>query len=99
MVLGHTGCGAVDATIKVVDDKAELLGHLPGLVNNIKPAVERARAANRKDLLGAAVVENVRHNVEKLKAATPIVSRFVEDGKVKVVGGLYTLKTGAISLV
>ena len=40
MVLGHTNCGAVEATIKVVKDNAKLPGHLPGLVRAIKPAVE-----------------------------------------------------------
>ena len=42
VVLGHSNCGAVDATIKVVKDGAELPGHLPDLVNSIRPAVEAA---------------------------------------------------------
>ncbi len=99
VVMGHTGCGAVDATIKVLQTNVELPGHLPGLINAIKPAVERAKATNPPNLLEASIVENVRYNVEKLKAAAPIVSRFVADGKVQVVGGLYTLKTGKVSLV
>ena len=33
MVLGHTGCGAVDAAIKVLKAKAVLPGHLPGLID------------------------------------------------------------------
>jgi carbonic anhydrase len=38
MVLGHTGCGAVDAAIKVLKTKAVLPGHLPELIAAIKPA-------------------------------------------------------------
>src|SRR6266436_5876486 len=39
MVLGHSGCGAVDAAIKVLKDKAVLPGHLSALIAAIKPAV------------------------------------------------------------
>lgn len=99
MVLGHTNCGAVDATIKVLKDNAELPGHLPELVNSIKPAVEVAKKAGSDDLLDRAITENVRHNVAELNKAEPIVSRLVGDGRVKVVGGVYDLATGKVALV
>ncbi|MGS0740146.1 carbonic anhydrase [Pseudomonas sp. GG8] len=44
MVLGHSNCGAIAAAIEVVEDNAELPGHLPGLVQSIKPAVEAAES-------------------------------------------------------
>ena len=99
MVLGHTNCGAVDATIKVVKDNAKLPGHLPGLVRAIKPAVEAAKKANTGNLLDEAIVENVRYNVGRLNKAKPIVSALVAERKVKVVGGRYDLATGKVSLV
>lgn len=99
MVLGHTNCGAVDATIKVLKDNAELPGHLPELVNSIKPAVEVAKKAGSDDLLDRAITENVRHNVAELNKAEPIVSRLVGDGRVKVVGGVNDLATGKVALV
>src|SRR3954452_13129821 len=42
-VLGHSNCGAVGAAIKVVQDNATLPGHLPGLIDAIKPAVLAAQ--------------------------------------------------------
>lgn len=99
MVLGHTNCGAVEATIKVMKDNAKLPGHLPGLVRAIKPAVEAAKKANAANLLDAAIVENVRYNVGRLNKAKPIVSTFAAEGKVKVVGARYDLATGKVSLV
>src|SRR6476469_9434616 len=39
MVLGHSGCGAVDAAIKVLKAKTVLPGHLPQFIAAIKPAV------------------------------------------------------------
>ncbi len=99
MVLGHSGCGAIDATIKVVRENAALPGHLPGLVGALKPAIEAAIAKKPADLLAEATAENVRQNVSRLNVATPIVSEFVATGKVKVVGGVYDIATGAVNLV
>ena len=95
LVLGHDKCGAVDAAIKSVRDNAELPGHLPHLVKSIQPAVKAAMAESG-NLLANAVRENVRLNVRKLQEASPIVSQYVEQKKVRVVGGIYELSDGRI---
>lgn len=51
------------------------------------------------DLLDNAIAQNVRLNVEKLKNAGPILSKAVEQGKLKVVGGVYDLYTGKVNLI
>ena len=48
-VLGHSNCGAVDAAIKVVQDNATLPGHLPGLIDQLKPAVLPAQAGATRE--------------------------------------------------
>jgi len=95
VVLGHENCGAVSAAIKTVKDGAEMPGHLPQLVEHIRPAVQAA-LPEPGDLLDNAIRENVLLNVETLKTATPILSRYVEENKVRVVGGIYKLKDGRI---
>ena len=75
MVLGHTGCGAVDAAIKVLKTGAVLPGHLPELIDAIKPAVLTAEQAQGGDLLDKAIVENVRQQVVRLKNSPPIVQK------------------------
>lgn len=99
MVLGHSGCGAVSATIKVVQEDVTLPGHLPGLVDALRPGIKAAIAAKPADLLAEATKQNVLHNVARLQAATPIVSEFVAGGKVKVVGAVYDIATGKVNLV
>ncbi|MFT0892573.1 carbonic anhydrase [Pseudochelatococcus sp. G4_1912] len=99
MVLGHVNCGAVDATIKVVRDNVTLPGHLPDMIREIKPAVEVALRDHKDDVLAAAIIENVRLGVHRLEAADPILSGFVQQGRLKIVGGLYDLSTGKISLI
>jgi carbonic anhydrase len=95
VVLGHEKCGAVDAAIKTVKDGAELPGHLPHLVEHIAPAVKTAMS-EPGDLLANAIRENVLLNVEKLKTATPILSDYVAQNKIRVGGGIYRLAEGRI---
>ncbi len=98
MVLGHEACGAVDATIKSVKDGTTLPGHLPSLVAAIKPAVDAAQS-DKGDMLTNAIRRNVTFNVDKLKNAGPILSAFAADKKIRVVGGIYALKTGRVELL
>lgn len=99
MVLGHQNCGAVSAAIKVVKDNAALPGHLPELVDAIKPAVIAAQAKNPTDLLAASIEENVRRNVARLRVAKPILAEKVKAGKLKLAGGVYDLASGKVALV
>src|ERR1700744_4813239 len=98
MVLGHEACGAVDATIKSLKDNTTLPGHLPSLVSAIAPAV-KATKDKPGDPLAKATRQNVSDNAEKLKAATPILSAAIEQGKLKVVGGVYRLGDGRVELI
>ena len=98
MVLGHDACGAVDATMKSVKDGTTLPGHLPALVDAISPAV-KAVEGEGGDMLANAIRRNVMLNVEKLKAAGPILSGFVESKKLRVVGGIYKLASGRVELL
>jgi carbonic anhydrase len=98
MVPGHDSCGAVDATIKSVKDGTTLPGHLPSLVAAIKPAVD-AVSGQSGDMLANAIQRNVTLNVDKLKATAPILQSFVADKKIRVVGGIYKLKTGQVALL
>jgi carbonic anhydrase len=98
MVLGHEACGAVDATIKSIKDSTTLPGQLPSLVAAIKPAVDAAQGQSG-DMLANAIRRNVALNVDKLKTTEPILSAFAGDKKIRVVGGIYALKTGRVELL
>jgi carbonic anhydrase len=98
LVLGHSKCGAVDATIKVMKSKASLPGHLPGLVNAIKPAVAAVEKAPG-DLLDNAIAENVRRQVARLKASPPILQKLYANKKIDIAGAVYDLATGKVTPV
>lgn len=98
MVLGHSQCGAVDAAIKHLDAKDSLPGAIGPLIDLIKPAVVAAqgRPGNKLDNVIRA---NVERCVARVKGTGPILSRAVDAGKLKVVGGVYELSTGKVLIV
>jgi carbonic anhydrase len=98
LVLGHSGCGAVKAAIKHIDDKDSLPGAINGLVELIKPAVARTKGMPG-DQLENAILQNVEIGVERLQGLEPILAPRVKDGKVKVVGGVYDLSTGTVTMI
>ncbi len=98
MVLGHSQCGAIKAAIQHIHDNDALPGAINDLVNAIKPAVT-ASEHQPGDKLENAIRANVRRGVERLNTLGPIVAPAVASGKIKVVGGVYDLATGKVTLV
>jgi carbonic anhydrase len=98
LVLGHDACGAVDATLKAIKDDKPPPGHIPSLVDAIAPAAKAAMQQGG-EVLDKAIRQNVVDNVAKLKSAAPILSAAVEQGKLKIAGGIYRLTTGTVDLI
>ena len=99
MVLGHSNCGAVQATVKAVTERAKLPGHEPELVKALEPAVIAAQARHPSDLIAAAVEENVNLNVRRLKEDTPVLADALESGKLGIKGGVYDIASGKVALL
>jgi carbonic anhydrase len=95
LVLGHQRCGAVDAAKQTIAAKGKAPGHIQSLVTAIKPAVE----ATAKDDLETTVKANVKNVVQALRSSTPILKAEVDSGKIQVVGGYYSLDTGAVTFL
>jgi carbonic anhydrase len=98
MVLGHTECGAIKSAIKAEKDHFDFPGHIQTITTQLRGAVKAAERCGG-DLLSATIVENIKINVESLKESTPLLRRRVEQGQLRVVGGLYHLDTGRVELV
>jgi carbonic anhydrase len=93
MVLAHSKCGAVDATIK----GASVPGKIGSLLEAIKPAVEKTEGKGG-DRLVNATKQNVLEQIAKLKESE-VISNLISEGKLKIVGGYYDLETGKVSMV
>ncbi len=100
-VLGHSACGA----IKGACDRAEL-GNLTGLLTKIRPAVdavegfkpEQRNSAN-KAFVEKVVEQNVRQTMEDIRKDSQVLSEMEASGTIKIVGGIYDLHTGKITLL
>ena len=98
VVLGHEKCGAVKATVGVVNGDAAPANHIVSIVEAIKPAAQAAKG-RAGDTVENAVNENVHAVVEKLKVAAPVLGPLVKSGELKVVGARYDLDDGKVEIV
>lgn len=99
LVLGHSRCGAVEATVEALQKGNQLPGHIAGLVTAMKPGIEATVAKGGADLVTAATIANVRYNVSQLEKASPILSDLIAKKQLRIVGGVYDLATGKVELV
>jgi carbonic anhydrase len=90
LVLGHSGCGAVKATIS----GAEVPGQISALFPRIRPAVDQAGT----DLV-AATKANAKIQAALLRQGSTVISAMSKEGKVKVVAGYYDLATGSVTIL
>jgi carbonic anhydrase len=101
VVLGHTGCGAIEATIDSLQSNNDSGSeNIQDIVGRIRPAVEhlvqKVPAEARKDVLNQAVRANVEANVNALKNASRILERLIRDQGLLIVGAEYSLATGQV---
>jgi carbonic anhydrase len=97
LVLGHTNCGAVEASINAY--KKDPNAHFTGLVGKIVPAVKVAlkKEGNYHDLLHAAVEENVRLSARNILGMSPTLNQMHVYNKLVVLKGVYNLETGEVN--
>ncbi|MEH1785143.1 carbonic anhydrase [Nostoc sp.] len=93
VVVGHERCGAVDAALK----GAEVPGQIGSLLEAIKPSVESSKGQSG-DRLENACKANILAQVKKLKSS-PVLSKLIDEEKLKIAGAYYDLDTGKISIV
>lgn len=91
VVLGHQNCGAVTAATQ----SNESSDHILNLMDRIFPAVLEARK-QPGDLVANAVRINVEHAVKQLHASWPTLYRLADQGKIRIVGAVYSLETGKV---
>ena len=96
VVLGHEGCGAVDAALHVQLHDAEVPERIGVLLDNIHPGLEALPGDLPYDrLLNAAVEANVRWSMRQL-LETPEAQARAAEGVMKLVGAVFEFETGRV---
>jgi carbonic anhydrase len=104
VVLGHTDCGAVAATL---EELRQPQGHqspnLRAIVDRIRPAVQpllaTAVAPEPAALLAEAIRANVRASVQQLRHGSALLERRIERDGLLIVGAEYSVETGKVEFL
>ncbi|MDG2376509.1 MAG: carbonic anhydrase [Woeseiaceae bacterium] len=102
VVLGHSGCGAVDVTIQAMKNVDGMMtDHVSSIIERIRPAITEVLEADAEGdhavLLQDAVRSNVRAGVDALLYGSSTLAGYVRDYGLLVVGAEYSLETGQVN--
>jgi len=96
VVLGHEGCGAVEAALASKFQGAEQKRRIEVLLENILPALEGLDPAQPSDVLMHQAVEaNIRGTMAEI-FKTPEAQARLAEGEMKLVGAVYDLESGRV---
>jgi carbonic anhydrase len=101
VVMGHTQCGAITATLEELAGQATSQSrNLKSIVDRVRPSVESVMALggnlDQTTLIREAVRANVRASANHLRHGSEILERLIRDGGFMVVGAEYSLETGTV---
>jgi len=103
VVLGHSQCGAVLATLEALESpNSARSSNLLSIVDRIRPAVEplfaSATRPSADELISSAVKANIRASVEQLNRGSRILQGLMDKGELTIVGAEYSLETGVVDV-
>ncbi|HTA18851.1 MAG TPA: carbonic anhydrase, partial [Polyangia bacterium] len=101
VVLGHSRCGAILATLEELQRPTENQSrNLRSIVDRVRPSVEGLLSAEPRPAHDAIVREavraNIRASVRNLRKGSDILEQLVQDGQLVIVGAEYSLETGVV---
>jgi len=102
VVMGHTGCGAIAATIDALlaSSSNKPTRGLMSIIDRVRPSVatllETDLANDRAPLSRAAIRANVRVSVDHLRHGSPLLEAAIEKDGLRVVGAEYDIESGVV---
>jgi carbonic anhydrase len=100
VVLGHSRCGAILATLEELGrPSADQSKNLRSIVDRIRPSVEPLLGSEREDeeaLVQNAVRANIRASVTHLRHGSEVLEQLIQKENLFVVGAEYSLETGLV---
>ena len=101
VVMGHSQCGAVVATLEELQGRATTESkNLRSIVDRVRPAVEPllslGRVHGEDALIREAVRANVRASVHQLRHGSELLETLIHESGLWIVGAEYSLETGVV---
>jgi carbonic anhydrase len=99
LVMGHTGCGAITASVQAIaTGMGPASKNLRAITDRISPHIEAiARRGNGSETLREAMRANVRASVDHLRHGSQILEELVMKERLRVVGAEYDLENGRVN--
>ena len=107
IVLGHSGCGAISATVDSLTNDANnnneaspMSPNLAAIVDQVAPSaslvIAKNKSSNREELLYKTMRANVAQSVKQLELGSSIISDLIKQKQLTIVGAEYSLESGKI---
>jgi len=101
VVLGHSHCGAINATVdSLLGELNELSPNIASIVDHVSPAVHpvvmHKQYTDKDELVHQAMRANVEQSVSGLQMRSPILRDMVNRNKIKIIGAEYSIETGVV---
>jgi len=97
VVMGHTGCGAISATLDAIATGRDPSSkNIRSITDRITPHIEDLVRAGAPDVDHQAMRKNVRASVDHLRHGSPLLEELVLAGDIAVIGAEYELETGEV---
>jgi len=101
VVLGHEHCGAIKSSIQGVK-----LGHITDVLEKIEPAIIDAKkhyngdySAKNPAFIDEVCKYNVFHSINRIRSMSPILDEMESQQQIKIVGAIYSMKTGKVEFI
>jgi len=101
VVMGHSNCGAVTATVEELQrPSASRSPNLRAIVDRIQPSVEgllkEGADIHAEDLIPKAIRANIRASVDHLRSGSQLLEKLIKNDDLLIVGAEYSLETGVV---
>ena len=101
MVMGHTRCGAIAATLRTLDGQEPDSRNIASITDRIAPHIREVAAAEKDEQrrVQASVVANVRASVSHLSHGSRMLEEASLGDRVRIVGAVYAVETGLVTVL
>lgn len=105
LVMGHTQCGAVKATIQMCQNSKQKAPsvNLEELISRIRPSVEKVKSnqgvLSDETMLKQCTHENIRHSMIQIVEQSPLIRDLIHQGKVEIRGAELNISSGKVHLI
>lgn len=103
LVMGHTQCGAIKATLDhITDPQAISSENIHDIVSRIRPhifPITRMPDMSVPEKLASATELNVRASVNELSHSSRLIEKLVQEEKIAIFGAIFDLSTGKVNFL